>query len=139
MDRLSFRLWQGSFLGLFLVGLAFMGNKIAYADPHAVFYTATGQEQLFFNVLAGLNQADYVEPAVPQTGTPAGQSRQDLNQAQQTATKSGGNLNSVLNAGKTKLSSVLTRNITLEGNDVWSSYQAFQLALEAARRRYSVE
>lgn len=40
--------------------------KIAYADPHAVFYTDRGQEQLFFNVLAALNQADYVEePSQP--------------------------------------------------------------------------
>ncbi len=36
----------------------------AYADPHAVFYTDRGQEQLFYNVLAALNQADYVEPPV---------------------------------------------------------------------------
>jgi hypothetical protein len=132
MDRPSFV--------FFLVALVFMGSKIAYADPHAVFYTATGQQQLFFNVLAGLNQADYVEPANPQTGTPAGQSRQDLNQAQQTAgNQPKATVNDVLNAGQTKLSSILTRNITLQGNDVWSSYQAFQLALEASRRRYSTE
>ncbi|HSX24585.1 MAG TPA: hypothetical protein VLG69_01320, partial [Candidatus Andersenbacteria bacterium] len=34
----------------------------AHADPHAVFYTDRAQEQLFYNVLAALNQADYVEP-----------------------------------------------------------------------------
>lgn len=33
----------------------------AFADPHAVFYTDRGQEQVFYNVLAALNQADYVE------------------------------------------------------------------------------
>lgn len=39
----------------------------AWADPHAVFYTDKGQEQVFYNVLAALNQADYVEPpTVPQ-------------------------------------------------------------------------
>jgi hypothetical protein len=34
----------------------------ALADPHAMFYTDRGQEQVFYNVLAALNQADYVEP-----------------------------------------------------------------------------
>lgn len=36
--------------------------KVAFADPHATFFTDRAQEQLFFNVLAALNQADYVEP-----------------------------------------------------------------------------
>jgi len=35
--------------------------RAAYADPHAVFYTDRAQEQLFYNFLAALNQADYVE------------------------------------------------------------------------------
>lgn len=39
----------------------------ASADPHAMFYTDRAQEQLFYNVLAALNQADYVE--APSTGT----------------------------------------------------------------------
>lgn len=37
----------------------------AFADPHAMFYTDKGQEQVFYNFLAALNQADYVE-APPQ-------------------------------------------------------------------------
>jgi hypothetical protein len=36
----------------------------ALADPHAMFYTDRAQEQLFYNVLAALNQADYVEAPV---------------------------------------------------------------------------
>jgi len=36
--------------------------KFAFADPHAMFFTDRGQEQVFYNVLAALNQADYVEP-----------------------------------------------------------------------------
>ena len=35
--------------------------RFALADPHAMFYTDRGQEQVFYNVLAALNQADYVE------------------------------------------------------------------------------
>lgn len=38
----------------------------ALADPHAMFFTDRGQEQVFYNFLAALNQADYVEaPPVP--------------------------------------------------------------------------
>jgi len=33
----------------------------ALADPHAMFYTDKGQQQVFYNILAALNQADYVE------------------------------------------------------------------------------
>lgn len=36
--------------------------KVALADPHAMFYTDKGQQQVFYNILAALNQADYVEP-----------------------------------------------------------------------------
>lgn len=44
--------------------------RYAFADPHAVFYTDRGQEQVFFNVLAALNQADYVEPPDGHRGAP---------------------------------------------------------------------
>lgn len=52
---------------LALAALALLAPHEAFADPHAVFYTDTGQKQVFFNVLAALNQADYVE--VPGTPT----------------------------------------------------------------------
>lgn len=42
--------------------LVLMAPRQASADPHAVFYTDRGQAQVFYNVLAALNQADYVEP-----------------------------------------------------------------------------
>jgi len=52
-----------AFVGLATIVLGLSAfPKIAFADPHAVFYTDRAQEQLFFNVLAALNQADYVEP-----------------------------------------------------------------------------
>lgn len=63
------------FLGPVLAAAFFLFAGDVYADPHAVFYTDKGQEQVFYNVLAALNQADYAEPptvptppAIPPTG-----------------------------------------------------------------------
>lgn len=50
-----------AFVALFSLGI-FVFPREVFADPHAIFFTDRGQEQLFFNVLAALNQADYVEP-----------------------------------------------------------------------------
>ena len=139
MNRLSFKLpGQRLFLGLFLLCLALLGTKVAYADPHAVFYTATGQEQLFFNVLAALNQADFVEPAVPQTGTPAGQSGADLLEKRSIAGFPAES-DPQVKATETELSAVLTRNITLEGNDVWTAYVAIQKAVDTERAVVSAQ
>ncbi len=100
--------------------------KPAQADPHAVFYTAIGQRQLFFNFLAALDQADYVEPA---TGN---LSREELaaklKAADQTSTVS-----ETLDETRTDLSAVLTRLITLDGTDLWTNYLALQIAKEAAQ------
>lgn len=57
-----------AFLLLFL-SLAIL-PKFAFADPHAMFYTDRGQEQVFYNVLAALNQADYVEPPQSDASNP---------------------------------------------------------------------
>lgn len=102
-------------------------GQTAKADPHAVFYTAVGQQQLFFNMLAALDQADYVEPA------DGDNSRDLLIQARDTA-GFGPETDERLNATKTDLASILTRSVTLEGNDMWSSYLALQFALESSRR-----
>ena len=59
-----------------LVILFGLNTQTAFADPHAVFYTVSGQQQLFFNMLAALDQADYVEPAKPTVGLPSGESRE---------------------------------------------------------------
>lgn len=116
--------------GFFLIGNA----KPAHADPHAMFYTVSGQQQLFFNMLAALDQADYVETATRGEGQPTNSSRKELvdNRAQAglSAEK-----NTVLEATKTSLNNVLTRSITLEGQDLWTTYMRFQLALEAQRRK----
>lgn len=131
--------WARRLAVVFLMWLIMGGFvQFAYADPHAVFYTATGQQQLFFNVLAALDQADYVEPAKSTTGTPSGASRKEILEKREKA-GFGPEQNSVLNATKTDLAGVLTRGITLEGNDLWSSYLAHQFALEATRRRNTDE
>lgn len=109
-------------VGLFL----FFPSHPAYADPHAVFYTAIGQQQLFFNVLAALDQASFVEtPAqrkaleVARAAAPGGQRAEDVK---------------VVTETRTDLSGVLTRNITLEGNDLWTAFQARQFGLENMAR-----
>lgn len=106
----------------------------AHADPHAVFYTAVGQQQLFFNILAALDQADYVEPADEDDSF----SRESLLDKR---TEAGFEAQSddALDATKTDLAAVVTRNITLEGNDLWTAYQLQQSSLEKARRNYTDE
>lgn len=111
-----------------------------HADPHAVFYTDRAQEQLFYNVLAALNQADYVEPGIP--GSPYSRTSLVQNRAiaadpipGQSLTPFNAEANPVINSTHTNLPSVVTRNITLEGNDLWTSYLLQQFALETATRR----
>lgn len=112
----------------------------ALADPHAVFYTDRAQEQLFYNVLAALNQADYVEPSFGSFPY----ARQNLVQNRaiaadpipgQSLTPFEPENNPVINSTHTDLPSVVTRNITLEGNDLWTSYLVQQFSLETASRR----
>lgn len=47
---------------LLMLGTFLLRPGEALADPHAMFFTDRAQEQLFYNVLAALNQADFVEP-----------------------------------------------------------------------------
>ncbi|MDO8511851.1 MAG: hypothetical protein Q7S57_01145 [bacterium] len=58
----------------FLFSIVFLFFSLAtpaLADPHAMFYTDKGQQQVFYNFLAALNQADYVEaPNSPDPYTP---------------------------------------------------------------------
>lgn len=95
----------------------------AKADPHGIFFTVIGQQQLFFNVLAALNQADYVETV---------QLRQQL------AAKRDAVLNDPqgrLEATNTDLSDVLTRSVTLDGNDAEEARILREIANEDSRRR----
>lgn len=134
---------RGNFLiACVVVGVSLLlfvvGSQTAYADPHAIFYTAIGQQQLFFNVLAALNQADYVEPAEPTTGTPAGNSRKELLEKRETA-GFGRVEDRPVSETETELASILTRGVTLEGVDLWSAYLAIQFARESDRRNATDE
>ena len=127
------------FVVAFAISLLFAPS--AYADPHAVFYTDRAQEQLFYNTLAALNQADFVEPVTGEFSRDSlGQAGQSTlpsplpgqTQAQLPFTKEE---NPTLNATRTLLPGVVTRNITLEGNDLWTAYLFQQFALETDVRR----
>lgn len=125
--------------GLLLVLVSLVGffatGKPAHADPHALFYTAIGQRQLFFNVLAALDQADYVEP--PGNGTFGRDSL--LTKLENASANPDLTLPQKVAETKTDLSSVLTRGITLQGNDLWTTYLAFQLAREVDQANNSDE
>ncbi len=112
----------------------------AYADPHAVFYTDRAQEQLFFNVLAALNQADYVE-----SGIDSGQyNRPKLVASRQSASSGSagqpivqftGEQSQLISSTHTDLPGIVSRNITLEGDDLWTAYLVYQFALETSIRK----
>lgn len=106
-----------------------LGTPIAQADPHAMYYTTVGQQQLFFNVLAALDQADYVEPV---TGS---NSRAELLVKYTTAIKrQGGSSKEALEASRANLPAILTRPITLEGYDALTAEQLRDESLEITRR-----
>lgn len=131
----------GIFAAFLIVFGVFLVPHIAQADPHAMFYTAIGQRQLFFNFLAALDQADYVEPA---TGN---FSREELllkrNQAILSQLQAIGlpvdksyidRQDPALQATNTNLSAIVTRPVTLEGSDQFSSQLLFDHSREIARR-----
>lgn len=123
---------------VFCFGLLFLHAPSASADPHAMFYTTTGQQQLFFNVLAALNQSDFVEPAEQSPATPPGNSRQELLEKRQEE-GFGSETDPRITQTQTDLASVLTRSITLEGNDLWTAYLLHQFAIERTRVRNTDE
>lgn len=107
------------------VGLA-SWPRAAQADPHAMFLTVVGQQQLFFNVLAALNQADYVETL---------QLRDQLLQKRQAAGFDKETNDPSVTQTETDLANVLTRNITLEGYDQETAFIEREAAIERSRRR----
>lgn len=113
-----------------VVMVVFGVTSSATADPHAVFYTTIGQQQLFFNVLAALDQADYVESQ---------QLRNELVSTRETAGVIPEPKDSVIGSTRSNLASVLTRSVTLEGDDLWTAHLTEQFALESARRRNTDE
>lgn len=130
--KLENRKWLAltSLVLLLVVIGVFGGGRAAKADPHAVFYTAIGQQQLFFNVLAALDQADFVEPKSGEFGR------------EQLISERGGvsaippftaEQNRLITSTETDLSSIITRPITLGGHDLYTDYLVRQLAIESNR------
>ncbi len=125
---------------LFVAGVCMFAGfaPSAYADPHAVFYTDRAQEQLFYNVLAALNQADYVESGIE--GSPYSRAQLLANREKQGfAPETLTTKNLLVASTHTDLPSVVSRNITLEGNDLWTAYLVNQFALEVKTRRETSE
>lgn len=116
-------------LSLLLLTVGLLSPKSAHADPHGVFFTVVGQQQLFFNILAALNQADYVEPL---------QLRQQLSQGRDTAGYAPSK-HSTLTATQTDLADVLTRSVSLEGQDVRTQERSDEYAREVVRQRRVAE
>ncbi|MEO6077820.1 MAG: hypothetical protein ABIP54_03465 [Candidatus Andersenbacteria bacterium] len=142
----SFRIvLSAAFFSLILITLFVANTPLALADPHAVFYTDRAQEQLFYNVLAALNQADYVEPGIgdfPYARNNLAQNRNfaaNPDPASQNTSPLGPETNLVLRQTHTDLPSVVSRNITLDGNDLWTAYLLNQYALETDTRRATSE
>jgi len=144
--------WKITFI-VIVFGFIFF-SQTAYADPHAVFYTDRAQEQVFFNTLAALNQADFVEPGLADS---TGRTREQLlgrrtgaaltapaptvlptANTQQTKLFAGEE-NPLVTSTHTDLPGILSRTITLEGNDLWTAYLVNQLALETKTRRSASE
>lgn len=135
----SFRYALRAFVFVALVVTFSCFSPAAYADPHAVFYTDRAQEQVFYNTLAALNQADFVEPSLPD-GTQ--RTRQELaNRRAGAIPQTSPNVpfvqedNPLITSTHTDLPAVLSRNITLEGNDLWTAYLVHQFALETRTRK----
>jgi len=125
-----------------LIGI-FGGVHVAQADPHAVFYTAIGQQQLFYNVLAALDQADYVETqyareqlvekrAKEQAEPPFRDEEFPLTEA----TKVGQETTSITDPG---IADILTRLITLEGTDLYNDQLVREFGAESGRRNSTSE
>lgn len=104
----------------------------ASADPHAVFYTTIGQQQLFFNVLAALDQADYVEPK--QLRDKLVSDRADASRLNSRGQPPVTTEDPVVSATRSDLSATLTRPVTLEGDDQFTAWLAHQYGVEVARR-----
>jgi hypothetical protein len=128
----------------FFIALIFFGITVfspsAYADPHAVFYTDRAQEQLFYNTLAALNQADFVEPVSNNQYSRAILLARRSSTVARTSPQPGDRTfiaeqNPVINSTRTDLPAILSRSITLEGNDLWTAYLINQFALETTTRR----
>ena len=135
--------FRALFVALIFFGITLFSPS-AYADPHAVFYTDRAQEQLFYNTLAALNQADFVEPSSNNQYSRATLLARRASAVARTSPQPGDRpfspeQNPINTSTRTDLPAILTRGITLEGNDLWTAYLVNQFALETATRRNTSE
>ncbi len=119
--------------------------RIARADPHAMFYTAIGQQQLFFNVLAALDQADYVETAQKREQLRLQREQVSAKPQFKKETESGGRFvqqsqiqpDSAYEPGQGSAlgtPTLLNRSVTLEGGDLYTDQLVRLFGAESARR-----
>lgn len=127
--------------------LAFSGifglTSTALADPHAIFYTAIGQQQLFFNVLAALDQADYVETQYDRQNLRDSRAATGLlrpfTQDQQTIVEQTRVGPEDISPSEPGVSALLSRLITLEGYDLYTDYLVRTLGADFQRRNAATE
>ena len=132
----------------------FFSPAPALADPHAVFYTDAGQRQVFFNVLAALNQADYVEPPsqppidadqrlssfirsgkyASSSNQPQYQTTRDQSGQVQIERTSGDPLEPNEVTGDTRLPRLRVRQVTSDDGDVYFRQRVAERALAEAQR-----
>jgi hypothetical protein len=132
--------------GLVLIIFIALGSLLmirpVHADPHAVFYTAVGQQQLFFNVLAALDQADYVETEAQrlqlvdqrQAAAPGAVLVNPDGSVVEVPPFSPESYPGITATEAEGFSAILTRLLTLEGNDLYTDFLTRTFALEASRR-----
>lgn len=138
--------------GTLVLGLAVLSMvtnvRNAWADPHGMFYTAIGQQQLFFNVLAALDQADYVETAFDREARRKAREAVSAQQPFSKETESGGRFTKETEVASDSGSqgstqpgtpTLLNRAVTLDGADLYTDQLVREFGAESARRNSAAE
>jgi hypothetical protein len=135
---------------LVLVGVASRPDVVR-ADPHGIYYTVVGQSQLFFNVLAALNQTDYVESALTREKRREAREQIDAEQPFVRESESGARFtveteleqddpgSSPSDPGTPGERALINRQVTLEGGDLYTDQLVRQFGAEFARRNAASE
>ena len=134
-------------LVLGLVALSMTADvRDAWADPHGIFYTAIGQQQLFFNVLAALDQADYVETAFDREARRKAREAVSAEQPFAKETESGGRFTKETEVASDSgyltqpgTPTLLNRAVTLDGADLYTDQLVREFGAESARRNAAAE
>jgi hypothetical protein len=148
----NYKYWQKLSVGTLVLGLVTlsmtMNVRNAWADPHGMFYTAIGQQQLFFNVLAALDQADYVETAFDREARRQAREAVSAEQPFTKETESGGRFTTETEVASDSVSSgstqpgtptLLNRAVTLDGADLYTDDLVREFGAESARRNAAAE